>query len=457
MRTWINQINYKVKHILCFVPFTVYFLVFLAVVIPGYFKLKTISELPESAYKAVFSVLLTLALLFSLSILCFAFITTLISFIYLKIQQRSQRLQFTLKSDIENSQLYSKQGISISLQPVLMPLLGFIKLRVGYGAPQYSKKITPSSSKSNWLSFRFEGLFYWHLPEIREYQIDSVILYIEDFFHFFSFALILKTSNRFHILPQKQDLKTFNSQPRKTEETDVRIEELKRVEGELINYKNFESSDDVRRIVWKIYAKNKELVVRIPEIMDPYASHMYFYPSFHTFTDVNTHPVISKTFLNHYKTVCWSVYQQLLQKGFEVSYIPDQLLPPAESVDKTKQVQFHITNSHWQRDTGLNEFVKPKYASVVLISGLNEVEEVQKLIEQFGNEIVFLFVPLTDKLHGSIVSHWLYKAFVQSEDADNKKGLTRWNISPLRQRLIENEKQIKKLLKQTFKAEVIEQ
>jgi hypothetical protein len=456
MSTTVNRIFFKLKWFSCFIPFTWYFLVFLAVVIPGYLKLKAMSELPDSAYKSVFTVLLTLALLFGLSILCFALVTTLVSFCYLKWQHYNKRLQLQLNNNSEDSPVNSKQGIAIVLQPILMPLMGFIKLRVEYGKEKYSHKITPSSSKSKWLAFKYEGLFFWHLPEIREYQIDSVVLYIEDFFHFFSFALTLDTANRFHVLPQEQNLKNFNSQPRKTEETDVRIEELKRVEGELINYKNFESSDDVRRIVWKIYAKNKELVVRIPEIMDPYASHMYFYPSFHTFEEVSEHPVIGKTFLNRYKTVCWSVYQQLLQKGFEVSYLPDQLLPPATETDKLKQVQLNITNSQWQTDTSLSQFVKPNYASVVLISGLNDKEEIQRMVEQYGNDIVFLLVPLSNSIHSSLLSHWLYKAFVISEKEDNKEGLTRWTISTLRQKLIENEKQLKAILKQTHKSEVIE-
>ena len=34
--------------------------------------------------------------------------------------------------------------------------------------------------------------------------------------------------------------------PRKTEDTATRIEEIKKVEGEHINYKNFESNDDVQ-------------------------------------------------------------------------------------------------------------------------------------------------------------------------------------------------------------------
>ena len=57
--------------------------------------------------------------------------------------------------------------------------------------------------------------------------------------------------------------------PKQTNTMDVHIEQLRKVEGDLLHYKSFEAGDDVRRIVWKVFAKNRELVVRIPERMEP--------------------------------------------------------------------------------------------------------------------------------------------------------------------------------------------
>ena len=88
------------------------------------------------------------------------------------------------------------------------------------------------------------------------------------------------------------------------------------MEGEYLNYKNFENNDDVSRIVWKIYAKNKELVVRIPEIMDPYASHVYLYASFFTSFNVAGSTPVEVPFLNYYKAMIWTLYQNLVKQGF---------------------------------------------------------------------------------------------------------------------------------------------
>ncbi len=457
MKSIFNTIKNTLKQIGYYSPITIYFIVFLLIVIPGYYKLKAISQLPDSAYKAIFSVLLSIALLFCLSILCFALFTTLTSFLYLKWQQRQSKVNLSLNSTFEKSEINSRQALVFKITPILFPLMGFIKLRIRYGESDFSPKFSPASTNSKAFRFSYEGLFHWHLPEIQEYHVDKVLIYIEDFFHFFSFAIPLTTSNRFHVYPSEQNLKPINGQPRKTEETTIRIDELKRIEGELINYKNFESSDDVRRIVWKIYAKNKELVVRTPEIMDPYASHIYFYPSFFTFTDTIGNTMIEKQFLNYYKNTCWSVYKQLLKKGLEVTYIPDQAVPPTEVSNKEERVQRAITASLWHTDLSLQQFVKPGYASVVLVSSLTDKDELSRMAEQYGNEIAFIFVPLSDSTSSTLLTHWLKYIFIQTDENELKEGLTLWNLSPLRLRLLENEKQIKAILKQTLKSEIIEQ
>src|SRR6185312_7478147 len=116
----------------------------------------------------------------------------------------------------------------------------------------------------------------------------------------------------------------LNVQPKKTEETNMRIEEMRKVEGELLNYKNFENNDDIRRIVWKIYAKNKELVVRIPETNDPYASHIYFYASFYNAISNDVYEEFNEVFLDNFKTAIWNIYDQLHRQKALIQYIPDQ-------------------------------------------------------------------------------------------------------------------------------------
>ena len=243
--------------------------------------------------------------------------------------------------------------------------------------------------------------------------------------------------------------------PRKTEDTATRIEEIKKVEGEHINYKNFESNDDVRRIVWKIYAKNKELVVRIPEILDPYASHIYLYASFFSAFDFLGNDAVEVPFLNYYKSICWSVYMQLSQKGFDVRYVYDQDIPQQKMNNDEEQIKYAISVSNWQRDKELKSYVQTKDASVVIISSLTDINEVNELIEKHGNEISFVFVPLTDSLQKQHLGDWLQWLFVQQEKDAIAKYKTNWSLSLLRLKIAKNEKQLKLLLEKYDKSTVL--
>ncbi|MBI3520150.1 MAG: hypothetical protein HY062_12460 [Bacteroidetes bacterium] len=441
-----------IKKIGYYMPFSVYLVVFCAIIIPGYGWLNKLSKLPDSAYKDIFSLLLLIALLFSFSILCFGFLTVLFSFGYFKWKQAKNMVTLHLKT---SAAAQGKQSISIQINPVFMPLIGFLKVRLLYDSTHFSDKFSVITKNGKPFGASFDGTFNWNLPEIREYQIEKVIIYFEDFFQFFSFAATIDTSNRFYVSPTEQDLTKIHASPRKTEDTSIRIDELKRVEGELINYKSFENNDDVRRIVWKIYAKNKELVVRIPEIMDPYASHIYLYTSFHTHFDVKGNDVIETLFLNYYKTICWSIYKQLAKKGLEVRYISDQPIPPTALSEPDEQVKYAITLSHWQDETHLKDFVKPGNASVLIVSSLDDPEQIRDFADNFGSDISIVFVPLTECLRQNDIKDWIRWLFITNENDKLTSYKTKWNLSPLRFKLNENETDISGLLKQTDKASII--
>ena len=178
--------------------------------------------------------------------------------------------------------------------------------------------------KNDFFSMHTKGLYNWPLKNIKEYDINSGIIYFEDFFQFFSFTGKLPSNSNFFNGPPIKTTGALVVQPKKTEETNMRIEEIRKVEGELLNYKNFENNDDVRRIVWKIYAKNKELVVRIPETNDPYASHIYFYASFYNAISNDVYEEFNEVFLDNFKTVIWNIYDQLSRQNALIQYIPDQ-------------------------------------------------------------------------------------------------------------------------------------
>ncbi|MCE3278929.1 MAG: hypothetical protein K0S44_1120 [Bacteroidetes bacterium] len=451
-----NKNRLSLKWLGFYIPFTFYFILFAVVSVIGYQWLQTKAGIPDSAFADIFKLLLHFAIVFGVTILIAGFSTALLPFLYMLFKKRKGGINFRIStppSDIESS----KQPINIIIDPVLKPLLGFVKIRLKYGPDTFSDKFSLiRKSQKKLFSTELKGTYYWELPEIREYRIEQAVIYFEDLFQFFSFALPLNTSSDFHTYPLTKNSQSLNASPRKTEETSMRIEEIKKVEGEHINYKNFESNDDVRRIVWKIYAKNKELVVRIPEILDPYASHLYIYASFYTIFNANESDVLRIPFLNYYKTICWSVYKQFQQKGFDTRYIPDQSIPTAQMEDLKSQVRYSISVSKWHKDKRIQDFIKTKDASVVIISSLSDPQQVQQLLESNGNDITFIFVPLTEGLKKQHLGDWIQWLFVQQEKDAMAVYKTSWSISLLRLKIIKNEKRLKELLGQYERSTIIQ-
>ena len=234
----------------------------------------------------------------------------------------------------------------------------------------------------------------------------------------------------------------LNVQPRKTVETKTRIEKIRRVEGEFLNYKNFENNDDVRRIVWKIYAKNKELVIRIPEINDPYASHVYFYASFYNSMSPAIYEDFNRVFLNLFKTIAWNSFEQLTKQNVEVKFVPDQEMRTGDMQTYFQKVKFAISTSNWHKDRDLGAYIKKDDAALLCISSLTDVREIEPILEQSGKDLVVIFLRLSKAFSRFRVKDWLEYIFVKPGEDNLDKLRLAWNLSPLKSKLIENEKAI---------------
>lgn len=442
-----------VKQAAMYVPVTGYFVVFVISSWLAFLWLLQQQRMPDTSFTDIFSLLLVVAFAGLAALTGIAFLTVLISFLLFTVKKRGNKVTCQLGTVPGNTRgVRPQQLVHLHISPVFKPLLGFLKLRLVYDNVHYSDKFSLTTQKGQKRSLKaLDGVYEWPLPQIKEYSVQKVLLYFEDYLQFFSFTVTLPCSSRFYTKPAGTREKEIKTGPRKTEETNKRIEELKKVEGEHLHYKSFEAHDDVRRIVWKIYARNRELVVRTPEVLDPYASHLSMYASFHTAFNIAGNEAVQYPFQDHYKTVIWNTYLQLVKQGFEVEYISDQQITIPALSDVQQTVQYTISASQWQQDMSLQAYLKPREAAVVLISSLNDYEEVARLTEQYGNDITFLFVQLSKSIRGTHPGHWLKWLFISEEKNSYEVYKNRWRISRLRSRLIANEKKMKQLLEQYAK------
>ncbi|HRH59136.1 MAG TPA: DUF58 domain-containing protein, partial [Chitinophagaceae bacterium] len=311
MKTVYQNIRNAIRPVSFYIPFTFYFLLFSIAGALAYYWLHGRQVIPDTSFADIFKLLLQVLFWFGFAVITFALLTVSVAYIYFIWAKRKNKLQFAISTITDTNENNTQPKIHIDISPLLKPLLGFVKLRLQYDNKMYSDKLLAADiSQKKFFTKDYKGDFTWHLPEIKEYQLKKVVVYFEDLFQFFSLIADIPVQSNFFRQPLIEKVKDFTISPMKTEETETRIEELKKVEGEYLSYKNFEDNDDVRRIVWKIYAKNKELVVRIPEILDPYASHACLYTSFYNSFDIAGNSTAEIFFLNYYKSVVWSIYKK---------------------------------------------------------------------------------------------------------------------------------------------------
>lgn len=440
----------RLRYLSLFIPFRTYFLLFAISIALAVLWLNGHRTGVESSFTALLTLLTKIMLGFGIGILLLSLLTVLVPYIIFTIQKMNKNVSVNIDTalrDIEGTA--TKQAVKMHISPLMQPIFGFLRYRYVHDGNMLSPKFSmqDTSAKFHFFSKTKEGIYQWPLPEIREYHVERIVVYFEDLFQFFSFSTALKVEDSFFTRPPKKEVEGLNFSPKKTEEENTRIEELRRVDGEYLNYKNFEDNDDVRRIVWKVYAKNKELVVRTQEILDPFASHVYLYASYHDGLHISDNAIIAQKGLNYFKTAIWSVYNRLKQQGFDVRFIPDQEVRPGTNNNEDQKVQYNISLSDWHPNGDLAGYVNTKTASVVCISSLLPAAEVQRTLDVLDRDASVVYIKLSNGLRKQGITKWLRWIFLEEEkDADNR-NLMQWNLSGDKRKLHQNEKALDETLK----------
>lgn len=437
----------KIRRVSFFVPFRIHFLLVVIALLVAHRWLIKNNAVPETARTAIINVFINVTFWFALGILVISFLSAFVPWILFLFSKKNNRSILKVKTPATKN-IINKQLVEINISSILKPLVGYIRLRLRYDENNISPKFAPINlqPKKNFFSLETNGMYNWPLKNIKEYDIKSGIIYFEDFFQFFSFTSQLSVNSIFYTQPLKAATGNIIVQPKKTDDTNMRIEEMRKVEGELLNYKNFETNDDVRRIVWKIYAKNKELVVRVPETNDPYASHIYFYASFYNAVSNNLYQEFNAVFLDNFKTMAWNVYEQLYRQNELIQYIPDQETKTFYADDAIQKIKYIISTSSWQKQNDLNSYFNKQYASMLCISSLTDVRQLDEILEKTGKSLTVVFVQLSKSFSKMKVTDWLQWIFINSEKKSSEKLQLSFNISPLRKKILDNEKSIKELL-----------
>jgi hypothetical protein len=401
-----------------------------------------------SSYSPLLLLMAKVALIIAFSLFILSFISSLFCFIYFKIKKDKTNDIFQLNS----SKAADTNGF-LNIQPMLKnalkPLLGFVAGRLIFQNLKLSKPFILSKSvfQKNSLKLKqLEGRNEMRFPDIKEYEIKGVLLFFEDMFHLFRGTFFIPQNDSLYN-PPTLHLKNFENQdPLAAKEQDIRIEQLKNIAGEYLNYKHFEYGDDVRRIVWKIYGKNREMVVRQIENRNPYASELLLYASFHVknYTWLKNE-AIANTLLNFYKNEIWSLYHALKSKGLaQIQFVPEQQLNKQFEL-KEEEVAFNLASAEWQTGLELTSYFDTEKGSLFCIHSLTKPETLLTFLENGGDNKQLFFAELSKAIpkdNRSIIE----KIFLKPK---NNKNLSLGNIislTKMKSQLVKNELLIKKIL-----------
>lgn len=450
-----NTISGKAKPFVFYIPFTFYFLLFGAGTFLLWKYIQTSAALPGNSFSEIILLLLKVILFCIIILLSFSLLTVLISCIYIFIVKKREKLQTRFIMSSTNDEMISRPMIQLEIHPILKPAFGFIKFRVRYNEKMYSIKFLPAEKHLfSFFSKKYTALFYWDLPEIKTYQVQEAWIYFEDLFQFFSLAVSLPVNDQFYNPPPTREIPPMTVTPRKTDEENQRVDEIRKMEGEYLNYKHFEGHDDIRRIAWPVYARSRELVVRIPETLDTYASEVYVYASFYDGFHAKNMPAVQILFLNYYKTFLWNICRDIQQKGFKLNFISEeqeQFSTEQEEIDTREKIATH----QWQNEQSPQTFIQLNKAAAVVISSLSPVDEIRQLMYQRNESTVFIMIRLSSAIERAGILHFLSWLFIQQEKNDAEKYRAGWQLSTSRFAILENEKKLALLFKENSKTIIL--
>lgn len=406
----------------------------------------------SSSYQPLLVLLVKTAAILLASLMILSLITTLIAYIRFRILSRKGKASFLLniqKTDMDGALL----RIRPALQYNLRPFLGFISGRLRMEQYGLSAPFILASVFRKVHSLRTSQLYgtnELYFRDIKEYQVTGSVLYFEDMFRLIRLSVVQDIQEQFYHPPSAQQVAAPDIVPQAQEEMEVRIEQMRKVEGEYLNYKQFEYGDDVRRIVWKIYGRSRELVVRNPEVRNPYASECYFYASFYNrFKTLFLEEQLADELLNYYKQSVWSLYTRLQEsEGLVLHYVSEQKVKILETDrPEAEQVQRQIAQAAWQQDSPLLPYFDIHKGSICCIHSLTDIDSLTELLGQLSPDQYIHFVPLSACFNNGKQS-WIRRIFMQHPQPEQDKRNIAWRLSPQRSAILKNEASIRKLLSQ---------
>ncbi len=422
-------------------PFRINFFILVAVIIMAVNWLAVINN-TNNNFQPIIYAMCKITIIFGVVLLLLSLTSVLVAYLFFRKQMHRDIQNFTVEVEEAMQGQSAQAHLAVQIKKVTLPLWGYLKwvlLHNEYNATG-PFNIGDTSDSKGILVKKFRSSVELQLPEIKTYSWQKGILLFQDFFRLYSLPYIIKSPQVFRNKPLAHTQDAIKVLPKKTDDTIFKIEQLRKVDGELLHYKKYSPADDTRRIVWKIFAKNRELVVRTPEIFNPFASHVYMYASYYNQYLYAINHTFNNAMLSYYKQQSYAVYSSLQMQDVEVKFISDQ------EVSAVVDVANKITESDWQKSKTLAELVQPKHATIIVLQSTNQAADVQYIVDNIDKHTIVYFIKLSELLKQNKLLGVLEKIFLHPKADGLSATKSKWAWHPYKQVVLKNEKAIMAIL-----------
>ena len=442
----LNQIlfnlNLNFKRLTSFFPFKrnalIFALVLLAILY--FIRLEYFVEKTSTAlYLQVFAWLIGA---FILVLVGAGFFHTLICYLYFVFNKKNINPRIDIGLDGNIKGVAGQVPLRISLNKALLPLLGYIKIKIEFDNGTLSDDIVINKYSGGFEKLLpKEGSSPLWLPDRKQYHAKGFIISFIDYLQFFRFTTYKPSKNSFYLHSSEINVPVKEITPSKTEEEIEKIKTSRKVQGDFLNYKDFEMGDDVRRIVWKIFAKNRELVIRTPEVINPYASHIKFRTSFYNLISKDLTSDYAISMLNYYKDIVYNICLNIKKKEKKIEFHIDQAVNEFVTVHEKDRIGFQLSSASWQNNFSVNE-LKSSGESIICVSSLISAEELETLIAKGSSNVIIVKA----SRHLDNRNLFNFKNLFLRKDQTSEISKLEWYLSSTRKRVKKNEKEIEKLV-----------
>lgn len=159
------------------------------------------------------------------------------------------------------------------------------------------------------------------------YKITRSLLLFEDILGLFRFVYEEREESYDFIVVDNPQTSNRHIPTPQADITEKESQLKVKMPGEYLEFKKYNpSSDSTRFILWKVFARTDELLVRRPERENPNSAKIPLMVNFHNNTLLDGYPHLLDDILNNYKSSVLRVVESVKKQNFVIDYFPEDII-----------------------------------------------------------------------------------------------------------------------------------